>query len=180
MKNDFNKCDDTAYRFVKLARSSCPAIQLLDEFSDQYDVVKGCVNVLYGGAMELIFDNLETVIKFSVHFKITDMYHQAYEWAEQAIMCTIKNFPDFLRCAFSVRHIDLGRRRADLGLTENDAVEYVEFKDLSYLCETFVNSCLDNWRLTIWPKGEKPPIISAFEDIIYSEDYDNQELVNFY
>jgi hypothetical protein len=177
MKNDFSKCDD---RVVKLAKFSfsCPAIQLLDEFSDQFDVVKGCINVLYGGAMELTFDNLETVIKFSVHFKITGMYHQAYEWAEQA-MC-IKNFPDLLKCAFSVRHIDLGRRRADLGLTADDVVEYVEFKDLSYLCETFVNGCLDKWRLKIWPEGEKPPIIGAFEDIVCSKDYDKQELVIFY
>ena len=57
----------------------------LDQFTGEMEGVKDCVELLYGGKVELSEDNIKTVIKFSVMYEIEDIYNLGMEWIKEYI-----------------------------------------------------------------------------------------------
>ena len=57
----------------------------LDHFTGEMEGVKDCVELLYGGEVELSEENIKTVIKFSVMYEIEDIYNLGIEWVKDNI-----------------------------------------------------------------------------------------------
>ena len=57
----------------------------LDQFTGEMEGVQDCVELLYGGEVELSEENIKTVIKFSVMYEIEDIYNLGMEWVKENI-----------------------------------------------------------------------------------------------
>ena len=57
----------------------------LDQFTGEIEGIQDVVEMLYGGEVELSEQNYRTILKFSVVYKVEDMYELCLKWIKENV-----------------------------------------------------------------------------------------------
>ena len=72
---------------------------ILDEFMDNVDGFYDCLELIYGGIVNVTIINLLSLIKFSIRFQIPDMYNLCSDWVNNHV--TAKNVHEIYKIGLS-------------------------------------------------------------------------------
>ena len=76
----------------------------LDEFSGMVEGVKDCIELLYGEEVEVSMGNLQALMKFSVLFKVGEIYDLCVKWVGEN--AAVDGFEEFYKVSQFVHSLD--------------------------------------------------------------------------
>ena len=104
----------------------------LDHFTGEMEGVQDCVELLYGGEVELSEENIKTVIKFSVMYEIEDIYNLGMEWVKENISGS--NLFGFIEFGLQIERVRKDNRDV-LDLCKDTIIDNVD--DLSEISKSW-------------------------------------------
>ena len=76
----------------------------LDEFSGMFEGVLDCIEILYGQSVEVCLDNLQALMKFSVLYKVKEIYEVCMTWVHKH--ASLEKFSEFFEIGNFINNLE--------------------------------------------------------------------------